>query len=395
MSMRTSRLLVNAALVGSLALFGSGASSALAGLPGLVPCFGAQFHAGWSDYTDKERREVLDKLAAAGANWVRIDVGWASLQPRRHRIAGYYVDRIDEVVDEARERGLRVLATLWWTPSWANGGGDRAKPPKKSSDFARIARWVADHFRGRVSAWEIWNEPNHPDFFSGSPRRFAKLLKAAYPAIKEEDPSALVVSGGPAYNDVEWLRGVYEGGGGPYFDVLATHPYMAPADLPPETPDNGTKWTLRHVEEVRSLMRDQGDSDKPIWFTEFGWSSHRNKSVDEAWRQGVTEKKQAKYLVRTLKLVEKSYPYVTNLFWYKERNGASGDIHLDNYGLLERDLDPKPAYRSLDKHMGKTIGLPACSVPFEIVSPVEEYAPVTNPRTGRSPVPAPVPGRWP
>jgi polysaccharide biosynthesis protein PslG len=368
MSVRTSRLLVNAALIGSLALFGSGASSALARLPGLIPCFGAQFHAGWSDYTDKQRVEVLDKLAAAGANWVRIDVGWASLQPRRNRIAGYYVDRIDEVVNQARARGLKVLATLWWTPSWANGGGGRGEPPKKSSDFARVARWAADHFRGRVSAWEIWNEPNHPSFFSGTPRSFAKLLKAAYPAIKDEDPSALVVSGGPAYNDLEWLRGVYEGGGKPYFDILATHPYMAPADLPPETPDNGTKWTLRHVEAVRSLMKERGDADKPIWFTEFGWSSHRNGSVDAPWRQGVSEKKQAKYLVRTLKLVEKEYPYVTNLFWYKERNGASGDVHLDNYGLLERNLKPKPAYRSLDKHMSKTIGLPSCSAPFEIAS---------------------------
>jgi hypothetical protein len=288
MSAGTSRFLVRTALACSLAVLGSGASSAIARLPGLVPCFGAQFHAGWSDYTNAERIEVLDKLAAAGANWVRIDVGWASLQPRRNRMAQWYIDRIDFVVNAARKRGLRVLATLWWTPEWANGGRARGVPPKRNSDFARIAGWAASHFRGRVAAWEIWNEPNHPDFFSASPKRFAKLLKAAYPAIKAADPSALVVSGGPAYNDVEWLSGVYEGGGGPYFDVLATHPYMAPADLSPQTPDNGTKWTLRHVEAVRTLMVQEGDVAKPIWFTEFGWSSHRDERKAESWRKGVT-----------------------------------------------------------------------------------------------------------
>jgi polysaccharide biosynthesis protein PslG len=360
MSARTSRFLVQTALVGSLALFGSGASSVLARVPGLVPCFGAQFHAGWSDYNNRQRIEVLDKLAAAGSNWVRIDVGWASLQPRRNKMADWYIDRLDRVVNAARQRGLQVLATLWWTPGWANGGKSRAVPPKKNADFARIASWAADHFRGRVSAWEVWNEPNHPSFFSGSPKRFAKLLKAAYPAIKTADPSALVVSGGPAYNDVDWLRGVYAGGGGDHFDILATHPYMAPADLPPQTPNNGTKWTLRHVESVRDLMEKQGDSVKPIWFTEFGWSSHKDGRRAEPWEKGVSEKEQAKYLVQTLKLVEKRYPYVTNLFWYKERDGASGDIHLDNYGLLERDLDPKPAYRALDDHMEQRVGLPSC-----------------------------------
>jgi len=345
-------------------LFGTGASSALARIPGLTPCFGVQFHGGWSDYNNEERLEVLDKLAAAGTDWVRIDMGWASLEPRRGDMAGWYVKRMDFLVDAARERGLSVLATLWWTPKWANGGKPRGVPPRRNTDFGRIASWAADHFRGRVAAWEVWNEPNHPDFFSGSPERFAGLLRAAYPAIKAADPGALVVSGGPAYNDIEWLRGVYEGGGGDYFDVLSTHPYMAPADLPPETPDNGTKWTLRHVEAVRDLMENKGDDDKPIWFTEFGWSSHKDERKAESWRKGVTEKQQARYLVRTLKLIEKRYPYVTNLFWYRERDGASGDVHLDNYGLLRRDLAAKPAYNKLKKKKSSEVALPSCTLDY-------------------------------
>jgi hypothetical protein len=356
------RSLLRLALLGSLALFGAGASSALARPPGLAPCVGVQFHGGWSDYTNGRRLEVLDKLAAAGAGWVRIDMGWATLEPRRGDRAQWYVDRMDFLVDAARERGLRVLATLWWTPRWANGDKPRGVPPKKDADFARIASWAADHFRGRVNAWEIWNEPNHPDFFSASPQAFADLLRAAYPAIKAADPAALVVSGGPAYNDIKWLRGVYRGGGGDYFDVLATHPYMAPADLPPGTPDNGTKWTLQHVAEVRDLMVRKNDADKPIWFTEFGWSSHKDEPNAESWRKGVTEKKQAKYLVRTLDLIEKRYSYVTNLFWYKERNGTSGDIHLDNYGLLRRDLSPKPVYEALDERMSSRIAFPDCTL---------------------------------
>jgi hypothetical protein len=165
---QTSRWLTRVGLVACLALFGAGASTAVA-RPPLTPCFGVQFHGGWSGYTNAERLEVLDKLAASGVGWVRIDMGWASLQPRRNDRADWYVDRMDFLVDAARARDLKVLATLWWTPQWANGGRGRGVPPRENSDFARIASWAADHFRGRVSAWEIWNEPNHPAFFSSSP----------------------------------------------------------------------------------------------------------------------------------------------------------------------------------------------------------------------------------
>jgi hypothetical protein len=313
-----------------------------------LPAMGVQFHALWSDYTDLEREVVLDKLAAAGVKWVRIDLGWQTLQPLGpDSYSQWYLDRADRTIDMARARGISVLATLWTTPSWANGGAGRHVPPTDVGDFARAARWTAEYFNGRVGAWEVWNEPNHSSFWAGTAADYTRLLKAAYPAFKAGAPTTPVVLGGPSYNHTGWLQEVYEAGAQGAFDIMATHPYQGIADTPPEAPDDGTVWRLSHVAAVHALMERYGDGNKDIWFTEFGWSSHANTGAEKNWQIGVTEQQQADYLVRTIKYLGANFPYVTNIFWYTERNRDSGNMQLDNYGLLNRDLSEKPAYTAL------------------------------------------------
>ncbi|MDP8993049.1 MAG: cellulase family glycosylhydrolase, partial [Actinomycetota bacterium] len=162
-----------------------------------TPSVGVQFHGTWSDYSDEDRLAVLDKLAAAGVDWVRIDLGWRTFQENdKAEVSEWYADRADRAVDAARERGLKVLATLLDTPSWANGGRAKQVPPSDPADYSRFARCAAAHFRGRVAAWEVWNEPNFESFWDGAdPARYAALLRAAHPAIKAGDPEALVVAG--------------------------------------------------------------------------------------------------------------------------------------------------------------------------------------------------------
>jgi hypothetical protein len=319
------------------------------------PAFGTMFHALWSDYSDAERDKVLDKLASANIRWVRVDIGWTSLMENgRGQISSWYLERLEEVVDGARTRGIEVLGTLFLTPGWANGGASKITPPDNAADFGDAAGFLANHFKGRVAAWEVWNEPNHKSFWNGSAADYVKLLKASYPAIKSADPSAQVVLGGPSYNDTDWLSKIYDAGAQGFFDVMSTHPYQGMADLPPEKADDGTIWTLDHVGAVHDLMKAHGDGNKKIWFTEFGWSSHSNWSGVENWDRGVSEAEQADFAIRTLDFLEKEHPYVTHVFWYNERNRDEGDAHLDNYGLLERDLTEKPVFKALREHLTST-----------------------------------------
>jgi hypothetical protein len=322
--------------------------------PASGPAVGVQYHGLWSDWSDADRAGVLDQMAAAHVGWLRVDVGWETLEEQGPgRISDWYVDRLDKAVDGARARHMQVLVTLWATPGWANGGRSRAVPPSNPADYARVATWLADRYRGRVGAYEVWNEPNSGDFFTGDASTYAGLLQAAFPAFRAGDPEARVVLGGPSYNDTAWLQQVYAAGAGGSFDVLATHPYLGPSDAPPETPDDGSPWTLLHVARVQQLMRAYGDGAKPIWFTEFGWSTHENTDDTAPWQRGVSTTTQAAYLVRTLDLLRSRFPQVSHVFWYAARDRVDSDPQTNGYGLLTHDLEPKPAYRALRAYIAR------------------------------------------
>jgi polysaccharide biosynthesis protein PslG len=316
------------------------------------PRIGVNFHCTWSNYTDRQRRRVLEMLASAGVQWLRIDLGWSTIEhDRRGERASWYVKRMDRCIARARARGFRLLVTLWRTPDWANGNRGPYVPPRHTRAYARMARWVAHRWRGRVHAWQVWNEPDpSQSFWRGTTRRYAALLKRAYPAFKAGDPRALIVLGGPSYNNDRWIARLYRLGARDSFDVVSTHPYQGLADAPPEAPDNGTIYRLTHVPAVRRVMQRYRDSQKPIWFTEFGWSSHPNTGSEASWERGVTLARQGRYYIRALKLIANRYPYVTNTFWYTERNDRTASSRQSRHrGLLRHDLSGKPAYRALKR----------------------------------------------
>ncbi len=310
---------------------------------------GTQFHCTWGYYTDAERVTVLDRLAEAGVEWVRVDIGWSAIVGQGpYMISQWHVDLADRCVDLARARGLKVLGMLHMTPGWANGGQGATTPPTNVNDYAWAARWVAEHFRGRVAAWEVWNEPNLSDFWQGTVGQYVELLRAAYPAIKAGDPGALVLFAGVAHNDAPYIQAAYAAGAKGSFDVLATHPYQSPGDLPPETPDDGSIYRLSHLPAVRQVMRQNGDDAKPVWFTELGWSAHDNWPGIADWQRGVTLEQQGDYLVRAVRYTEANFSYVPVIILYRERAWAGdSDVHQQGYGILNGDLSARPAYTAL------------------------------------------------
>ena len=293
--------------------------------------------------------QVETALVGADVRWVRSDVGWQSLQP----VSGeswdaYQLGQLDAVVNTAHGLGIQLALTFWGTPGWANGGQAKIVPPSDPGGYGRALGFLANRYRGRVAAWEIWNEPNLSHFFTGTdPAQYAGLVKAAYPAVKAADPAALVVAGSVSENDVPWLSRAYDAGIGGNFDVLSTHPYQQPSDQPPDAPSDGTIYQFRHLSAVHDLMVAHGDGAKDIWATEFGWSTHENIGGERNWERGVTEQQQADFLNRAVALARSTFPYVTHMFWYEAVDGAGGSMQNQNFGVLHSDLSAKPALSAI------------------------------------------------
>ena len=142
-------------------------------------------------------------------------------------------------VNEAKANGLNVMASIVKAPAWARNPsyGLRGEgPPQNPADYADYVGAFAAHFCGKVQAIEVWNEQNM-DYEWGyeplDPARYMELLKLAYASIKANCPAMIVVSGAPtpagmvlpnAYDDREYLRGMYRNGLARYADAIGVHP---------------------------------------------------------------------------------------------------------------------------------------------------------------------------
>lgn len=337
-----------------LAFAGVPDGATAASIEGRPPAVGVQFHGIWDSYDDSQRAATLDHLVEMGATWVRLDLSWAQLEPTGPRSFGKGdgTKLADGVIEMAHERGLKVLGMLWLTPPWASPPKGELSAPADPDDYARALARAANRWDGKVQAWEVWNEPNLDIYFRGAnPETYTELLCAANRAVKAGDSSARVVFGGTVHNDLDWITRTYDAGVKGCFDIMATHPYGAPSNLPPS---RGTDevWELGAVAQIRDLMVDRGDRRKPMWATELGWSSHENTGLEEEWRLGVTEEEQAQFTVEALRILQEEHPYVKNVILYNDRERPESDPHQNGFGILREDNTPKPIFWSLREWLG-------------------------------------------
>jgi len=69
------------------------------------------------------------------------------------------------------------------------------------SEWYNFVKIIAERYRGKINAWEIWNEEDTGYFWKGSVEQFVELMKYAYMALKEVDGNNTVVMGGLALDD--------------------------------------------------------------------------------------------------------------------------------------------------------------------------------------------------
>ena len=313
---------------------------------------GVHVHLLWGEQSDTDRMKVLFRIRATGADTVRVDLGWSSLQPTsRNRFDPGYVAFVDKWFGVMRQLGLRPLAAVWLAPSWSNDGQGPRYLPRDPADYARVMAWLVNRYRGMLAGVQVWNEPNLPTMLApaADPVAYVRLLRSVWRAVKQTDSRVPVVFGGLSTVDTDWMAHAYAAGARGWFDVMAVNPYMSPADTDPGLPDNGSPLRMAHVLTLRRLMTAWGNAGTPIWFTELGWSTHLNQVDTPGYARGVSESAQAAYFARTVTLAQAWG--VARLYWYQAIDTSAAAIDGDpqalqnsNYGLLRADLTTKPAY---------------------------------------------------
>ena len=322
----------------------------------------------------QDRKRVLQLAKAAGVPWIRQQVRWMDLHDRSGAI---YWGELDDIVRDCHEAGVSLLLSIVAAPSWATPNGRNGMPSREHfQDFFYFVGEMAKRYKGRVQAYEIWNEQNLAVENGGrvaNASHYMDMLVGAYEAIKANDPAAIVVSGAPsstetnrpdiALSDITFLRQMFAD---PRFrshaDVVGVHPGGAsnpPDTLWPDNPGPGPGWVnsrefyFRRVEDVRAAMLDYGLGDMKIWITEFGWAT-KNNTPGYGFGNNISYEEQAEWIVRAFQMGSRDYaPWVGGMFLWQlnfaipwKYNG--NEFHEQaSYGVLNGDWSPRPSYLAI------------------------------------------------
>jgi hypothetical protein len=287
--------------------------------------------------------------------WVRVFIGWNAIEPQK---GVYNVAEIQSYQHffASLPPTTKVDVDVQGTPAWAAGGSsDTRTPPVNPADYGAFVNYLANAFHGRVAAWEIWNEEDNSGWWNGTPAQYAALLKSAYTSIKSVDPKATVILGGMTGNDGPFLSQLYAAGARGSFDAVGIHTDTACNIASPYLFEynRGTRTINQYFflgfTAVHAVMVGAGDGTKPIYVTELGWSSTGAECRTGHWAgqklAGVTQPTQAAYLRQAYHcLAQPRYAYVKVAMWFELFNNGTSTAPLNNFGLLNHDYSPKPAF---------------------------------------------------
>lgn len=256
--------------------------------------------------------------------------GWPQLEPRRGQ---WDFARLDRYVAMAKLTGVNLLLPLGLSPEWASARpgepsvyrpGNSAEP-KNLTDWRNYVRTIAERYKGRIRYYELWNEPNLRNFYTGSVEAMLHLAHETYAVLKQVDEQNLLAA--PATTEggkqLEWLDRYLAAGGGNYLDVLSHHFYV-----PRENPEA----MLGVMDDIRGLMKKHGVAHKPVWNTETGWwfDKPTASSTFTSWKK-LKPDESAAYVARALILGWAAG--MRRFYWYSWEHGNMGLVEGETYAL--------------------------------------------------------------
>lgn len=262
---------------------------------------------------------LLPLAKNSGIGLIRDEYYWANVEKEK----GVYTFGFDGYIDSAIRSGLEPLVIFSYGNKLYDGGG-APETDEAIKAFTNYAKALAEHLKGKVKYFEVWNEWNggmgNEKLLDA--KAYVKVLKAVNEAVKTVNPDAYIVGGASVLADYGWVEEMLKAGGGAYMDAYSYHPYSS-------DPEGGSyEATITEMKDVLEKNGFKGAS----WVTEIGWSNGIQA------KGGVTELQSASYLVQTSAISLANQDKVDKVFFYELLNGGTNkEDGGSNFGLLTRE----------------------------------------------------------
>jgi len=289
------------------------------------------------------------------AHAIRVEIPWSALEPVQGQINPQALAFTDNLVNRAAAAGIKVVALAMWTPCWASSAPAsllakcrtstsskaQAWAPVNPATYGSFVAFLAARYGSKLAAIEVWNEPDqaNEDYLAGpeKAKHYAEILRAAYPAIKQADPTMTVLGGSLVGSNGAFLKALYAAGIKGYYDGLSVHFY------------NLVLASLRYLHEVQLA---NGDT-KPLWLNEFGWSSCWPRQRVQQEQACVTKSVQATNLKNAFRSLART-PWVAAEMVY-----ALQGTRREDFGVLTETGAHKPSFGALRSVFRSPFGKPS------------------------------------
>jgi hypothetical protein len=306
------------------------------------------------DGTDRPERveRHLRTARLAGVKYLRCAFSWNGIEPARGVFKWQFWD---DLVSRAQKHGIRLIPYVAYTPAWAARSKQDfwRQPPSNAQLYAEFMEKIAARYRGRILSWELWNEPDLQDYWTGSAEEFAALVKLAAPAVRRGDPRTVIVLGGVSLGPTEFFRSLMRLGVAGFVDVIAMHAY-------PES------WHEQRLEEIFEnwvptlyQMIQRSGSGVDLWLNEAGYPDYRfspafatQTHTHANYDYEHTRIYQATFLFKMFALALGSQK-ISLAGWYRIDDFSRAEKRLPNdqvhfhLGLLNARHEPKPDLAAL------------------------------------------------
>jgi hypothetical protein len=280
----------------------------------------------------------------------------------------------DSIVQQLAAAKIKVLFSIYGTPSWANGGAGLNVAPRNPLDLRKFAYAAALRYSGTFVAdgttlpavryWLAWNEPNNPVFLKpqfqkvgqrwviASAKSYAEICNAVYNGVHTIGIASERVGCGataprgnnqplssrPSVSPLVFLAAV-KTDGLKTFDAWDHHPYYSNPSRTPASAVSGGSVELGNMDTlIRQVTQEYGN--KRIWITEYGYETNPPDTIF-----GVSWAKQAEYLTDAFAIV-RANPRIDMMLWFMLRDDPN--VNGWQSGLITAGGKQKPSFAAFE-----------------------------------------------
>jgi len=243
---------------------------------------------------------LVERAAEIGVKWTRLGISWPAVEKEK---GTYSWEQTDKAFEIALKNGITPFVyigsgnslyskiTTYDDPKLAEIYGSKPEPPIKDTAamiaFLNFTRAAVERYRDKIDYWEVWNEPNHRNYWGAKPdgKEYGSLLVQTAKVIRELDPESKIIGGSMAGIDPDFTDDFLSVGSDKLIDIISYHNYGA-------VPEQRVYRAIELWEVINKY-----NPEIELWQGECGYPSHsstRDYRGRAPWGLNI----QAKWLLR-------------------------------------------------------------------------------------------------